>query len=132
MTTWKWHGLAGVPNLALYPLELPYTFACSCIQIDDQSQIRNSSSPQPRGHAGMLCEVNTWSPRCCTVEEANAPRCTVRTRKGMALYMPAGIYISCCRKMAILQTTVPLFKRHIMHPAFLLQCVNTELQPVVT
>ena len=80
----------------------------------------------------MLCEVNTWSPRCCTVEEANAPRCNVRTHKGMALYMPAGIYISCCGKMAILQTTVPLFNRHIMRPAFLLQCVNTELQPVVT
>ncbi len=71
-------------------------------------EIRDSSSPQPSGHAGMLlCEVNTWLPRCCTVEEANAPRCTVRTRKGMALYMPAGIYISCCRKMVILQTTVP-------------------------
>ena len=46
--------------------------------------------------------------------------------------MPAGIYISCCRKMAILQTTLPLFNHHIMHPAILLQCVNTELHPVVT
>ena len=56
----------------------------------------------------------------------------IRTHEGMALYMPAGIYISCCRKMAILQTSVPLFNRHIMRPAFLLQCVNTEFQPVVT
>ena len=80
----------------------------------------------------MLCEVNAWSPRCCAVEEANATCCTVRTHEGMALYMPAGIYISCCRKMVILQTTVPLFNRHIMRPAFLLQCVNNELQPVVT
>ena len=75
----------------------------------------------------LLCEVNTHA-----VEKANAMRCTVRTREGMALYMPAGIYINCCRKMAILQTTVPLFNSHIMRTACLLQCVNTELQPVVT
>ena len=26
-------GLAGVPNLALRPLELSYTFTCSCVQM---------------------------------------------------------------------------------------------------
>ena len=29
----KWPRLAGVPNLALCPLELPYTFACSCVRM---------------------------------------------------------------------------------------------------
>ena len=95
--------LAGVLNLALRPLELLYMFACSCVQM-----ISLKLGIAPSGHAGMLsCKVNTWSPRC---------------------------YISCCRKMVILQATIYTIIKlsHYAHCLMLLQCVNTELQPVIT
>ena len=39
--------------------------------------------------------------------------------------------LAAAKKMVILQP-IPLFNRHIMRPALLLQCIITELQPVIT
>ena len=134
-----------VPNLALRPLELLYTFACT----DGQSQIGDSSSPQLSGNAGMLlCEVNTWSPHCCTVEKANAPCCNARklskwhesgsmdfTRKEWLNICLKDLILAAAEKwryfrpLAIATIILP---SHYAHCLMLLECFITELQPVIT